>query len=122
MVDTWKAFIPCLHRVANSNELRFRLFNPSWLPRTSGSHAVASSTFPYSTRLCTLVSQSLNLFQFRFADTEQYWSITLTFRNTVRRGTLLVERRSPMSKRDQGAIAVRHGTWCAKQGQLFGVL
>ena len=61
-----------------------------------------------------------HLFQIRFADTEQYWSITLTFRNTVRRGTLLVERRSPISQRDQGAIAVRHGTWCARQGQLFG--
>ena len=35
-----KAFLPFLHRVANSSELRFRLFNPSWLPRTSGSHVL----------------------------------------------------------------------------------
>ena len=32
MIDaavTWKAFLPCLHRVANSSELRFRVCNPS---------------------------------------------------------------------------------------------
>ena len=33
----------------------------------------------------------------------------------MRRGTLLVERRSPISQRDQGAIAVRHGTRCARR-------
>ena len=37
---TWKAFLPCLHRVANSSELRFRLFNPSRLPRTTGSRVL----------------------------------------------------------------------------------
>ena len=51
MIDTavtWKAFLPCLHRVANSSDLRSRVYTPSCHGHAAVTCSVSGPTEEYT--------------------------------------------------------------------------